>query len=108
MSEIRKNRKILLALLLIKEYSLSDTLKTLSDVFTMSYQQVVYFIEKLKNLELITYNYSNQEMIITKLGLEYLSENNLSDFKITENLNDFPKIDEEFYYKYLKKERNMI
>ena len=96
MSKITKNRKILLALLLIKEYSLSD-------VFTMSYQQVVYFIEKLKNLELITYNYSSQEMIITELGLEYLSENNLSDFKITENLNDFPKIDEEFYYEYLKK-----
>ena len=51
MSKIRKNRKILLALLLIKEYPLSDTLKTLSDVFTMSYQQVVYFIEKLMNLE---------------------------------------------------------
>lgn len=103
MSKIRKNRKILLALLLIKEYPLSDTLKTLSDVFTMSYQQVIYFIEKLMNLELITYNYSSQEMIITKLGLKYLSENKLSNFKITENLNDFPKIDEEFYDKYLNK-----
>lgn len=100
---MKKNYKIIVCLMLIKEYDIDLVVNTMNNTFSMSYPQVVYFINLLLEQKLIQRKDDSFQYSLTNSGNDYLKKFGLLDTTIEVLNNSAPKINKDFYISYLKK-----
>lgn len=99
---ILKNYKIIVCLLLIRDYDVDVVINTINRIFSMSYPQTVYFINTMLEKKLIQNDFTSYGFSLTEDGQNYLKQFGLLDLDVNEINNRKPKINEEFYRNYFK------
>lgn len=103
MNKIKKNYKIIVCLMLIKDYDINLVFNTINYIFSMEYPQITYFINKLIDQDLVKKQIDSFQYSLTENGKNYLREFNLLDIRLEELNKTTPKINDDFYLSYLKK-----
>lgn len=100
---MKKNHKIIVCLMLIKEYNIDLVINTMKITFSMSYPQIIHFINSLLEQKLIQRKDDSFRYLLTNIGSDYLKDFGLLNISIEELNQRAPKINEDFYLNYFKK-----
>lgn len=89
--------------MLIKEYEIDIVINSLNGTFSMSYPQILSFINSLIEKNFIQKVPYSLKFSLTENGKEYLKQFGLLNRTIKELNDSVPEINEDFYYSYFKK-----